>query len=221
MNTTFPDVRRSDVGIAVVGTRPTSAAADADLRERVRREQPAGLRGLTVFAGLDGATTLVYAEWASEADYLTWWRTYRSGPPDPGERFTVYRSHVPDDATKRRSSMLATPRFATDDPGTQRALADAVLAVLAELRPDGLLGAHLHLSVDGRQVINYAEWADAGAWRAFVEGPATDRMRAAFASVPGVIPLNSPLGVSRYRLEAALVTTPPPDRPPGFAHCAD
>jgi hypothetical protein len=200
----FPDVLRHDTGTAAMGTRPASAAADADLRERVRRERPAGLRALTVFGDLDGATTLVYAQWADEAAHLAWWRTYRSGPPDPGELFTVHRSHLPDDAAGRRPSMLATPRFATEGPGTQRALADTVLGVLAELRPDGLLGAHFHLSANGRRVVNYAEWTDTDAWRAFADGPAADRMRTAFAATPGATPLNSPLGVARYRLQAVL-----------------
>lgn len=56
---------RHDAGTAVMRTRQADAAADADLRERVRRERPAGLRAIAAFAGLDGATTHVCAQWAN------------------------------------------------------------------------------------------------------------------------------------------------------------
>jgi hypothetical protein len=205
MTESFPDVLRSDAATTVVDTRPTNAAADASLARQVRREPPAGLRALTLFASLDGRTTLVYAQWGSEADHLSWWTTNRSGEPDPGRHFTVYRSYRPEPAG--RASMLATPLFATDGHDTQRALADAVVTVLTDLRPEGLLGAHLHLSADGRRVINYAEWADAGAWHTFVDGPAATTMRAAFAAAPGAVPLNSPLGVARFGVRAAFNST--------------
>jgi hypothetical protein len=213
MNVPFPDVLRPDVATVVVGTRPTSAAADAELAQRVRREQPAALRALTLFTSLDDTTTLVYAQWTSEAEHLSWWQTHRPGPTDPGERCTVYRSYLPDNPGSGRASMLATPRFSTDGPDTQRALADAVVTVLTDLRPDGLLGAHFHLSTDGRHVINYAEWANAETWRTFADGPAADRMRATFAIIPAVTPLNSPTGVARYRARMVLTATPPPREP--------
>ncbi|WP_405794537.1 antibiotic biosynthesis monooxygenase [Streptomyces sp. NBC_01506] len=198
----FPDLTRQDAGIALIS--PWGHGADeSDLFSRARRENPPGLLSLTRFSA-DSGQELHYAQWTDDASCLRW----LDDADAPPARYVVYRGYRADDAVSGSGTgngngptMLATPRFACAGRDSQQRLAETIVEVLTALSPPGLLGAHLHLSVDGSRVVNYAEWTDEAAWRAFVGGPAQGRMRAAFDGLDGVRLLNTPQGVARYRLD--------------------
>lgn len=90
--------------------------------------------------------------------------------------FERYRSHRP--ATPGPASqpgcVVVTIDFDGPDPDRQRRWIDGVVAALAaepEPAPE-LIAAHFHASVDGTQVVNYAEWTSAQAHRdALDHGP--------------------------------------------------
>lgn len=191
--TGFPDLARHDAGIALISPWGHGTAESA-LVPRACRENPRGLLSLTRFRA-DSGQELHYAQWTDDESCLRWLDDGDAPParylPHAGYRATGAGS---------RPTMLATPRFACSGPRSQRRLAETIRQTLTALAPPGLLGAHPHLSVDGSRVVNYAEWTDEEAWRAFVGGPARGRMRSAFDALDGVSLLNTPHGVARYRI---------------------
>jgi C-6 monooxygenase len=77
-----------------------------------------------------------------------------------------------------------------DGPATQRALVDMLARdVEAWVRYcPGFRSANYHLSVDGTQVVNYAEWSSEAAYRqSFDLNPDKEKMRNAIRQLPGVI----------------------------------
>lgn len=61
--------------------------------------------------------------------------------------------------------------------------------------PEGLIAGHYHVSRDGLQVLNYAEWVDAAANTRFRGSPAQEVFNRIVEASPGV----RPLGGSVYR----------------------
>ena len=57
----------------------------------------------------------------------------------------------------------------------------------------GFLCSHVHLSTDGKKLVNYQQWASAEAFSAFKEGPARD-----------VMPRVAPFGISAKVYQVAL-----------------
>ncbi|AYN30653.1 hypothetical protein DUI70_0150 [Streptomyces albus] len=194
-DTAFADFARADAAIALISPGG-SGTAESSLLSRAQRENPPGLLSLSRFPALSGGLDLLYAQWTDDASCLRW---LNDGDAPPA-RYALYRSYRTADPTSR-PTLLATPRFACSGPGSQQRLADTIVETLTELAPPGLLGAHLHLSVDGSRVVNYAQWADETAWQAFVNGRATGRMRSAFAALHDITLLNTPQGVARYRID--------------------
>jgi C-6 monooxygenase len=77
-----------------------------------------------------------------------------------------------------------------DGPATQRTLVDMLSRdVRAWVRHcPGFLSANYHVSVDGTQVVNYAEWSSEDAYRqSFELSPSKGAMRNAIRELPGVI----------------------------------
>ncbi|MFD9814354.1 antibiotic biosynthesis monooxygenase [Streptomyces sp. NPDC059080] len=225
----FPDVRRADAATALISSwivpdpAVQAAAADAVLAAWEAQERPDAMLSLTVFLGLDGTEVLHYAQWTGDEAHREWARAHRPAALAPVDaaipgirrpglvRYRLDRSHVPEGASDRPPGLLVTPVFVTTGPEARRALADTVLAELAEARVPGLLGAHLHVSEDGSRVLNHAEWEDHAAWRAFADGPVSARLAERIAALDGVTPLPGGTdGVPRYRLHGALVNVAPP-----------
>ncbi|MET7637332.1 hypothetical protein [Streptomyces sp. NPDC005438] len=195
----FPDVTRQDARVAMIS--PWGSGTDEPgLPLRARRENPAGLLSLTRFRTVspDRDRDLWYAQWTDDEACLRW---LDDGDAPPA-RYLLHLSYRPP-TDQGAPTLLATPRFACDGRVSQQRLAGTILANLTALAPPGLVGAHLHLSVDGSRLVNYAEWTEEAAWRAFVGGPAAERMRSAFDTLDGVALLNSPRGVARYRLDGS------------------
>ncbi|MFE7314464.1 antibiotic biosynthesis monooxygenase [Streptomyces sp. NPDC057555] len=243
LTTDFPDVRRPDAATVLISpwlvpeARFQRPAADAVLAAWEHQQRPDAMLALTTFLSTDGSHVLNYAQWTDDQAHREWVRTRRPAaiaPIDealpgirrPGlTRYRHYRSHVPEEHAAPRPAFVATPAFTTTGPEAQRALADTVVDLLDRARVPGLLGAHLHLAQDGDRVLNYAEWADASAWRGFATGGTADRLRAAIGALPGVtpapavppVPAERPAAdapahppVATYRLHTSLVNVPPP-----------
>lgn len=234
LTTAFPDVRRADAGTALISSwivpEPADQipAADAVLDVWNTEERPDAMLSLTTFLGADGRHVLNYAQWTDDEAHREWVRTRRPaaigrvdaaipGIRRPGlVRYRAYRSHVPERTSGQLPTLMVTPTFTTTGPAAQRALADAVIDALARERVPGLLGAHFHLSQDGGQVLNYAEWEGMAAWQAFAENGTSERLQRVVAALEGVSPAPAAgptpasAGVAHYRLHKSLVNVAPP-----------
>ncbi|MGA4842714.1 antibiotic biosynthesis monooxygenase [Streptomyces sp. G45] len=178
---TPPDPTRTDVGLAFfstwhVGTPERQrATVEAISRAWESRDWPhAGLLSYSVYEGEDGATLMHHSQWRDEQayeDFFAHGRDQRNADIDaavPGiERLGLhktrrYRSVTPGSGTAG-AFVLVEVDFDGPDADRQRAWVDTVLAALASdpAPAPGLLGAHFHLSTDGRRVLNYAEWRSA------------------------------------------------------------
>ncbi|MEU3709710.1 antibiotic biosynthesis monooxygenase family protein [Streptomyces catenulae] len=225
----FPEVRRADAGTVLISRwivpdpAVQVAVADAVLDVWEAQERPAAMLSLSVFRSLDGTEVLHHAQWTGDEAHREWARAHRSAALAPVDaalpgirrpglvRYRLDRSHVPDRAAGRPPGLLVTPVFRTSGPAAQRALTDTVLDALDAARVPGLIGAHLHRSLDGSSVRNHAEWADLAAWQAFADGPVPRRIAARIGALDGVTPESGgPDGVHRYRLHGSLVNVAPP-----------
>ncbi|MFJ2772892.1 antibiotic biosynthesis monooxygenase [Streptomyces sp. NPDC087300] len=187
---THPDPARPDAGRAFISTWSTGSAErqratlDAIATAWTSRDWPhEGLLSYAVYAGADGDTLLHHSQWRDEDAYQDFFagasngRDARNTDIDaavPGiERLglaktTRYRSWTgaPERADREPGAIvIVRVTFEGPDADRQRAWVDGVMAALDAdgLDGRGLLAAHFHVSTDGRQVVNYAEWTDAQA----------------------------------------------------------
>lgn len=137
------DLTRSDAELVLVA------------RSRVPFEpRPAGLLDVRWLEGVDDGGVVTYSQWSgpADADGAVAYRRYRSeglASPDLPVGCVV----------------LVSAEF--DRPGVAEEWVDLVFSALAsepEPHPGGISG-HFHVSVDGRRVLNYAEWTSAEAHR--------------------------------------------------------
>ncbi|MCX4822249.1 antibiotic biosynthesis monooxygenase [Streptomyces sp. NBC_01142] len=182
-----PDLTRSGVGVVKVSTWDVGTperqrgAVEAISQAWQSREWPdVGLVSYTVHIGEDGRTLLHYSQWTGEDAYQEFFRTFRddrSAEIDaavPGiERlgihsYELYRSGSSAGNEDRRipgSVVIVDVEFDGPDAARQRAWVDGVFEALGtdpHPHPGGISG-HFHISLDGRRVLNYAEWASAEA----------------------------------------------------------
>ena len=71
------------------------------------------------------------------------------------------------------------------EPDSQLAL---ISAIVKEVEPwvcrrPGFLSSTFHASLDGRHVVNYAQWKDEASFRGFAQDPEGQRLQAAIRSV--------------------------------------
>ncbi|MFH9721443.1 antibiotic biosynthesis monooxygenase [Streptomyces sp. NPDC017254] len=180
-----PDLHRPGVGAVLVSTwrvgtpERQRAAVEAIRTSWEGREWPdLGLLSYSVYIGTDGDTLLHYSQWTGEQAYEDFVRTYRDDrnaeidAAVPGiERVAlhryapIHRSALLDGAAEGAAPgavAVVEAEFEGPDAGRQRAWVDVVFTALDEdavKRPAiGGIGAHFHLSRDGRRVLNLAEW---------------------------------------------------------------
>ena len=194
LNRTLPDIDRPDVQLAVVEQRAVEnrdeqrAVADATLAAWDASRSPDSVLSRTCYLSTDGQRVLTYEQRTDAAAETV----------DHGAiAYRLYRSGTRDDAPVPGCIVIVDVQ--TDGHDTARRWVDAVFEALAAettLHPGGISG-HFHISLDGRRVMNYAEWADEqshiealSGTGSIGRGPAWQRVQ----TMPGV----TSLGFRRY-----------------------
>jgi len=186
LETKLPKIARADAGAVVVSEftvftperqRTVGEEIVSGLREGA--SWPEGLLSANLFASTDGDTVLSYDQWTSNEAYhrsLSGQHRMKANRVDLGvseaERsepvdYRLYRSRSRDDAPPVGCVVIVRVMFLGPDEERQRRWVDTVFEALeaeTELHPGGISG-HFHLSSDGTQVLNYAEWTDEAAHR--------------------------------------------------------
>ncbi|QEV17467.1 antibiotic biosynthesis monooxygenase [Streptomyces alboniger] len=185
---THPDPARPEAGLAFISTWSTGsperqrATLDAIARAWESRPWPhEGLLSYTVYAGFDGSdgsAVLHHSHWRDEEAYQDFFdgahngRDARNTEIDaavPGierlglSKTRLYRSWSAASGGERREpGAIVIVRIVFDGPDAerQRAWVDGVLEALDSdpVKDKGLISAHFHVSTDGTEVVNYAEW---------------------------------------------------------------
>jgi hypothetical protein len=191
VSTALPDVTREDARAVLVG-EPVDAEPADDLR---LWEETPGLLSLSRFVSVDGDDVLHYAQTTGDERAAERLRSHGGEYTE----YVLYRSHVPD--TSRTPGCVVAVSVETEDATVARRWSDAVIAALESEGHDGGLSAHLHISRDGRRVLNYAEWIDERAHRAAMDDthPESPRWRLV-QEMPGV----EPIGFQRYHLDRTI-----------------
>jgi len=212
----LPDPARSDVGVALssewaLGTSERQqAAAEAIVDAWQHRPWPDGLLTYSIYLDTDGDLIRDYSQWTSEAALDEQRRIDPVDAAVPGivrrdlGRYRLYRGTRSDDG--RVPGAIAAVRVDTDGRDLAETWVDAVFDALAHDQhlPEGGIGAFFHISTDGRQVLNYAEWVSADAHKRALaasggrisQGSLWDKVQ----TMPGV----RQRGVTRYHLHRTL-----------------
>ncbi|WEV25427.1 antibiotic biosynthesis monooxygenase [Streptomyces sp. 71268] len=220
---TLPDITRPDAGTILASRWVVSdpahqrPAADSVIDSWEQLDRPDAMLTLTTYLSTDGGHVLNYAQWTNDEDHHTFVRTQRPaliraideelpGIERPG--LTRYRLHDSYRAPTGGAEVgaVVTVKFETDGLDAQRRLADTVIAGLREHPVPGMVAAHFHLSTDGTEVLNYAEWTTLDAWRAFTRGGTSRALAETIAALPGV----RPLGLTPYLPYRGVVNVPAP-----------
>lgn len=221
---TLPDIIRPDVSTVLVsqwavGTPERQrAAADAMITEWKRAPQPEGFISFNCLASTDGETLLNYTQWTGNGSWREFIRAARPAlvrgiedavpgvrPPEPVE-YQLYRSSF--SHASQVPGCIVIVSIETDGAELARQWVDTVIGALnadPEPRP-GWISAHFHVSADGTQVLNYAEWIDEQAHREALEdsAPLSAEWRRV-QNMPGV----RHLGFKRYYLHRSVAGQPP------------
>lgn len=197
-----PQVTRSGVGHVLIGrwitTPPTlpRIAAQVCMAALDGAPWPEGLVAHSCLLGEDGVSVLHYSQWtepaaAHDRDLVA----AISGVErqEVGD-YRLHRSRIPAGET-RRPDCVAIIAFDIDGgrPVAERFIEAMTSPDLPS--PPGLLGGHYHISGDARRVVNYAEWTDLAANRAFVGSPA----QGVFGKVLAASPRVRQAGAALYR----------------------
>ncbi|MEL3950816.1 antibiotic biosynthesis monooxygenase [Streptomyces sp. LNU-CPARS28] len=186
-----PDPTRSDIGLTFfstwnVGTPERQRAAVAAIVHawESRPWPHEGLLGYHVYAGEDGVTLMHHSQWRDEESYQDFFANGRDARNDeidaavPGiERVgliktRLYRSVTPGAGGPAPEAFVTVHvDFEGPDADRQRRWVDTVLAALGTGAVPGLASAHFHLSTDGTQIVNYAEWEIAADHQRALEAP--------------------------------------------------
>ncbi|MGW0215659.1 antibiotic biosynthesis monooxygenase [Micromonospora chokoriensis] len=93
------------------------------------------------------------------------------------------------DPTRTDAGFVAIVTFPTDGPETARKLVELATGGVQEwIRAvPGFLSANYHISSDGTQVVNYAQWSSEAAYReSFTNNPRSAELRASLSALPGL-----------------------------------
>ena len=176
----LPTPNRSDIAVAVVDRwvvrEDALAVADAVLAAWADRPLPSGLASASCFTGSRGDVVLAYQQWTSrqaQQQFSMSSDVYASvaADRDAAVEYIRYRSITSGDGTPPGCVVFVTFAFVSD--GMAKAWADLLIdAIEAQEAPTaGCLARHLHISADGRTVLNYSEWATEADHRASIESP--------------------------------------------------
>jgi heme-degrading monooxygenase HmoA len=219
-----PRIGRSDAALVLISTwkakRPDlqQTAANVAMATWDNASWPAGLISHHVYAGLDGQTVLNYSQWTNEASFDHFLQT---GQPDRARkieaapagierealgRYRYYRSLAGAEVTQAPGCVVLVT-FRVADAHLQTQLVDGIIAAATsqgDTRP-GALGSHFHLSVDGRTVVNVAEFTNEQAHESVVRDSLTEQSEVIrlIRSMPGV----EPMGFTRFRPMIGAVAT--------------
>jgi NAD(P)H-dependent FMN reductase len=224
----LPDIARPDVEAVVVNQwtvgspERQQAIVDAIADQWAHRSRPEALISFTTFTSTDGDGVLTYAQWTSDhakQEAMNAWRA--SGvhaledevpgiQPSAPVSYELYRSFAPDGAPPRTpGSAIIVVSIKAAGADRAREWIDEVLAALGndgEPHP-GLISAHFHISADGTQILNYAEWVDEQAHRDALETGTTQGIGQAdspqWRNVQNMSGITS-AGLRRYNVSIAL-----------------
>ncbi len=197
-----PHVTRRGVDHVLIGrwiaTPPTlpRIAAQVCMAALDGAPWPSGLIAHGCLLGRDGVSVLHYSQWteagAGGARELV---AAISGieSQEVGD-YRLHRSRTPAGET-RRPGCVAIIAFDIEGgrPVAERFIEAMTTPDLPS--PPGLLGGHYHIAADARRVVNYAEWTDLAANRAFVGSTA----HSAFGNVLAASPRVRQAGATLYQ----------------------
>ncbi|MQA12262.1 MAG: hypothetical protein GEU98_27770 [Pseudonocardiaceae bacterium] len=130
----------------------------------------------------DGRTVLHYIQSTDEnavrrfvsTGKAAWTRAVEDAAP-PFQRhgvvgYQVYRGRYFTDDAQAPGCVVAVRReFDDPDPRRTRAWVDAMFAATGDAAPlPGMIAAHMHVSIDGSRVLNFAQWTSEQAHQALV-----------------------------------------------------
>ncbi|GHH70700.1 putative quinol monooxygenase [Kitasatospora indigofera] len=93
------------------------------------------------------------------------------------------------DLASSGAGFIAIVTLGTEGPEVQRELVELLVKDVEEWvrHCPGFIAANYHASVDGRHVVNYAQWRDEAAYRdSFRDNPRAGELRATITAMPGV-----------------------------------
>lgn len=194
-----PRVTRPGVGHVLVGRWVTTssmqrAAAEVSMAALDGAPWPEGLVAHSCLLGEDGVSVLHYSQWtqAGAAHDRELVAAISGVERQEVGAYRLLRSRTPAGET-RNPACVAIIEFEVADGDAERFVAAMTDPGLPS--PPGLLGGHYHVSADGRAVLNYAEWIDVEANRAFLASPG----RAAFGQVLAAFPSVKQARAALYR----------------------
>jgi NAD(P)H-dependent FMN reductase len=218
----LPDIARPDVEAVVVNQwtvgspERQQAVVDAIADQWAHRSRPEALVSFTTFTSTDGDAVLTYAQWTSDhakpeamkAHEPTGARALQDavGGIEPSQpvSYHLYRSFIPVGAPPRKpGTAVIVVNIDADSPERAREWIDAVLDALgSEGEPHpGLISTHFHISANGTQILNYAEWVDEDAHRDALQNGPTEGIGQTDSphwrnvrNMPGI----TPAGLQRY-----------------------
>lgn len=225
----LPDITRPDARLVLTGEWSVDtparqhAAAAAAIRQWDQQPLPHGMLSHSSFVGSDGGTVLHYSQWTDDRGPRELTHTDPQEPahgieqPLPGVnnqhgtvRHRPHRSHVRH-IQHQVPGCIVTVSVEFDDPEMRQQWVDTVLTALAEdtEQQPGLIAAHFHLSLDGKRVLNYAEWTSEAAHIAAIGGFG----RGSIGSSPKWQQVKSFRGMTdggfkRYHLHRSISTPP-------------
>lgn len=181
-SSSLPDIRRPDSTLVLASEWQVGSAerqrlaVDLAVAAWRRIPWPAGLLSISWFISLDGEAVVTYSQWAgvefadafARGDGPTVFRDLLPEIPGltlaPPTRYRLYRSGTREDAPVPGCVVFVSVEFDGPDAARQRSWVELVFEALAGTPPPpGGISGHFHVSLDGTQVLNYAEWVDADA----------------------------------------------------------
>lgn len=228
---TGPDITRPDAALVVVGEFEVGGPAEQQRLFDASRAAwdtlpwPATLLSITWLASLDGRRAMAYVQWRDDSEFEAFGRTHRpvlaarlkeavpALEATPPVFYRLYRSGTRPDAPEPGCIVAVSVVFDGPDDARQRAWVDTVFDALAAEAspPSGGIGAHFHVSLDGRRVLNYAEWVDEASHVAALERSGAGAVGVGprwrdVQTFPGL----SGSRVTRYRVDRRLEPAPTP-----------
>ncbi|HYH31778.1 MAG TPA: hypothetical protein VD903_15480 [Pseudonocardia sp.] len=185
----LPEIGRTIGGLVLIGTwRVGSTEAQQEAVVAVREAWarvgwPDGLLSHTVFVGSDGTTLVQYSQWANDEHARVFagalkrdWTAVVDAAVPGLERIGVVPARVHGQAAGSLSGGRPGCVVLVDIETESEEHAVRWLDAMLELGPvdtarTGLRAASFHISIDGRRVINLAEWTDEASHVAAVNRP--------------------------------------------------